>query len=334
MPDHFVPENQQHLQDAIAWALAHEEPLQVIGTGSRAMIGNPSSARRQLSMRNFCGITLYEPEELILQTHAATPMQVILHTLDDAGQCLPFDPPDYSAVLGSDNEQTAGTIGGLIGCGLAGSRRVKYGAIRDYVLGFQAVSGRAEWFKSGGRVVKNVTGYDLSKIFTGHWGTLGVVSNFTIKTGPKPHISTTILAPATLNQAQALMTKALRCPHDVCAAAWLPKSCARVCHLAHEAVCILRLEGTEISVRTRASELQDILHAEFPDMIFDSLHDDYHSWEAVKNLTPFVGTKSRLWRIATQATKAAQLLQDAIAGLQNLGHDVPHGFLDWGGVLT
>jgi len=161
MVDSFRPETETQLIDAIAWANSAAEPLEVTGAGTKRGLGRPVQAAHQLDMSSFSGIHLYEPEELVLGAGPATPLAEIEALLAENKQQLAFEPPDYSGLL---NTASSGTIGGVISCNLAGPRRIKDGAARDHFLGFDAVSGRGLAVKSGGRVMKNVTGYDLSKL--------------------------------------------------------------------------------------------------------------------------------------------------------------------------
>ena len=190
-PSVLRPETPEDVRDIVAAAVSAEEPLAVEGTGSKRGLGRPVQAARTLSLSAMSGITLYEPEELVLSAKAGTPIAEIEALVDAHGQRLEFEPIDYGPLHGLDPGR--GTLGGVIACNLAGPRRLKQGAARDHILGVNAVSGRAEIFKSGGRVVKNVTGYDLSKGLTGSYGTLAVMTDITIKVLPKTEAETTLV---------------------------------------------------------------------------------------------------------------------------------------------
>src|SRR5579864_7211182 len=187
----FRPHDERELSDIVAAALAREEPLEIVAGGSKRGLGRPLQTPHTLDMSAFAGIRSYEPEELVLTAGAATPMQVIERALAERGQMLAFEPPDWRRLLGSENAQP--TLGGVTACNLSGPRRIKAGAARDHLLGFRAVSGRAEAFKAGGRVVKNVTGYDLSKLMAGSYGTLAALEEVTVKVLPRPETAATVL---------------------------------------------------------------------------------------------------------------------------------------------
>ena len=146
------PATEAELAEMIAGA---EAPLEVIGNGSKRQLGHPVQAAATLDMSTFSGVIAYEPEELILDVGAATPLADIEAMLSQRGQQLAFEPPDWSALLGS---HSSGTVGGLVACNLSGPRRIKAGAARDHILGIHGVTGAGNIFKAGARVVKNVTG--------------------------------------------------------------------------------------------------------------------------------------------------------------------------------
>ena len=201
MTDTLKPRDAQEVEEAVRWALGEEKPLEIVGQGSKRAIGRPSQTDLTLDLSDVTGVTLYEPAELVLAAHAGTPLAEIEKLLDDNNQQLGFEPIDYGPLLGQPAGQ--GTIGGVIAANLSGPRRVKIGAARDHFLGVAAVTGRGDTIKSGGRVVKNVTGYDLCKLFAGSWGTLAVMTDVTIKVLPKPETEATILV-AGLDDARAV----------------------------------------------------------------------------------------------------------------------------------
>jgi len=165
MADTFDPADTEDVRAIVADALASKTPLEIAGNGSKRSIGRPVGLNYVLSTAQLSGVTLYEPDELVMRAGPGTPMKQIRLQLEQHGQMLAFEPPDYGPLLGGPPD--AGTIGGIIAGNLAGPRRIKAGAARDHFLGVEAVSGRGEIFKSGGRVVKNVTGYDLCKLMAG-----------------------------------------------------------------------------------------------------------------------------------------------------------------------
>src|SRR6185437_2593670 len=185
----------------------------ILGNGTKRVIGRPIVTPHRVSTAKLSAVTLYEPEELILSAKAGTPLSEIEALLAQHNQQLAFEPPHWG------NQ----TIGGVIATGFSGPRRIKAGAVRDHLLGFTAVNGRAEIFKAGGRVVKNVTGYDLSKLMAGSFGTLAVLTDITLKVLPRPEAQATLVR---TNQSArdgiALLNKALGQPYEITAAAWLP----------------------------------------------------------------------------------------------------------------
>ena len=185
------PANEAEVREAIADALAAKTPLEIRGAGTKRALGHPTNGTRVLDMTQLSGIPLYEPDELVLRALPGTPLSEVEARLTQHGQMLAFEPPDYAALLGA--VAGAQTIGGVIACNLSGPRRLKAGAARDHFLGFRAVSGRGEIFKSGGRVVKNVTGYDLCKLIAGSYGTLAALTETTMKVLPAPEKMRTVL---------------------------------------------------------------------------------------------------------------------------------------------
>src|SRR5450756_2981894 len=162
MTDILKPRDAKEVEDAVRWALGNDKALEVVGQGSKRAIGRPSQTDLTLDLSGLSGVTLYEPEELVLSAKAGTPLAEIEALLEKNNQELAFEPMDYGPLLGGAAGQ--GTIGGTIATNLSGPRRIKAGAARDHFLGLSAVTGRAETIKSGGRVVKNVTGYDMCKL--------------------------------------------------------------------------------------------------------------------------------------------------------------------------
>ena len=191
MSEPLRPREPKQVEEAVAWALAQGKTLELIGCGTKRAIGRAAQWDATLDLSGLTGVTLYEPEELVLSAKAGTPLTEINALVAEQRQQLAFEPMDYGPLLGG--EPGAGTIGGAIGANLSGPRRIKAGAARDHFLGFSAVSGRGETFKSGGRVVKNVTGYDLCKLMAGSWGTLAALTDVTIKTLPRPETEQSIL---------------------------------------------------------------------------------------------------------------------------------------------
>ena len=331
MSETWKPESEDQVVEAVAWAAAESAPLEVIGRASKRGLGRPVQAAQGLDLSGLTGITLYEPEELVLSARSGTALAEITAALDGKGQQLAFEPPDLGPLLGAAAD--AGSIGGLVACNLAGPRRLKAGAARDHFLGFSAVSGRGESFKSGGRVVKNVTGYDLCKLLAGSYGTLAVMTTVTLKVLPKPEKTRTVLLYG-LDERQAVtaMTRALTSAHEVSGAAHLPAAVAGALAVpyvdeAGGAVTALRVEGPAPSAEYRAAalrrELADLAETE-------ELHGRNSSqlWRAVGNVEPFVAMpESLVWRLSVPPQSGPEVL-DRLSGLAGLSH-----YSDWGGGL-
>jgi glycolate oxidase FAD binding subunit len=255
MTEILKPADAAQVADLLAWAVGEEVPVEIVGSGSKRGLGRPMGEGNRtvghtLDLSALSGITLYEPEELVLTARAGTPVAEIEAAVAAHNQQLAFEPPDFGALYGTGS----GTLGGLVSANLGGPRRLKAGAARDHVLGFDAVSGRGEAFKAGGRVVKNVTGYDLCKIVSGAYGTLVALTEITIKVLPGPEETRTlVLAGLSDADAQRAMAKAIGSSHEVSAAAHLPAVGTE------PATTLLRLEGFGPSVTARGAALRDML---------------------------------------------------------------------------
>src|SRR5215467_15086874 len=223
MSEPLRPVDSKQVEEAISWALAQSKALELIGHGSKRAIGRAAQWDATLDLSALSGVTLYEPEELVLSAKAGTALHEIEALVAEKRQELAFEPMDYGPLLGGD--AGAATIGGAIAANLSGPRRIKAGAARDHFLGFTAVSGRGETFKSGGRVVKNVTGYDLCKLMAGSWGTLAAMTDVTIKTLPIAETEQTVLVLGLdAVTAAKVMAAAMGSFADVSAAAHVPAS--------------------------------------------------------------------------------------------------------------
>jgi glycolate oxidase FAD binding subunit len=312
MNDILKPRDAVEVEEAVYSALAGGKTLEVIGRGTKRAIGRAAQWDATLDLSGLTGVTLYEPEELVLSAKAGTPLAAIEALVAASKQELAFEPMDYGVLLGG--EADAGTIGGAIAANLSGPRRIKAGAARDHFLGFSAVSGRGETFKSGGRVVKNVTGYDLCKVIAGSWGTLAAMTDVTVKTLPKAETEATIMV-LDLDDvtARKVMAAAMGSYGDVSAAAHLPAAvAARIPEIASApgAVTAFRLEGVAPSVAQRKNVLEKLLApfgalgtlAEAPSRVL---------WRAIRDVTPFaaagIAGKRDIWRLSTAPTRGPEL---------------------------
>lgn len=294
--------------DVAAIVAGTARPLEPVGSGSKRQIGKPVDAQL-LDLGALAGIVAYEPAELVLTAGAATPLVDVERALAAHGQRLAFEPPDFGPLLGRGRGQT---LGGVLASNLAGSRRVTAGAARDHFLGFRAVTGRGEPFKAGGKVVKNVTGYDLPKLLAGSWGTLAVLTEVTIRVVPAPELDRTlVVAAGSTAECLALLGAALRSPHDVSAAGVDPERGA-----------LLRLEGFAPSVDARTRALCTELRCE-PQQVLEG-GESRDCWHALASGTPLAAS-AVVWRISVPPTDAPRVLE-------RLGTE--RYLVDWGGGLV
>lgn len=333
MADTLQPRDAKDVEAAVQWVLAEGKATEIVGHGSKRVIGRPAQTDLTLDLSALSGITLYEPEELVLSAKAATPLAEIEALVAAKGQQLAFEPMDYATLLGGVAGR--GTIGGALAANLSGPRRIKAGAARDHFLGFSAVSGRGETFKSGGRVVKNVTGYDLCKLIAGSWGTLAAMTEVTIKVLPAAETEETLLIRG-LEPAQAVeaMTTAMGSACDVSGAAHLPPEVATsipaVAGAAGGGITALRLEGFSPSVVHRRGVLQGLMKP-FGDLATIDASVSRAFWKAVRDVTPFAagreGMERPLWRISTAPDRGAEL------GATIAERDGAKVLYDWAGGL-
>jgi glycolate oxidase FAD binding subunit len=306
------PRDAKAVEEAVQWAVSEGKTLEIVGSGSKRAIGRPTQTDATLDLSALSGITLYEPEELVLSARAGTPLKEIETLLASRGQQLAFEPMDCGPVLGGSSG--AATIGAVLATNLSGPRRIKAGAARDHFLGFHAVSGRGEAFKSGGRVVKNVTGYDLCKLMTGSWGTLAALTDVTLKTLPKAETEETVLVHGLDTQAAvSAMTSAMGSAADVSGAAHMPADIAACMPVgamasASAAMTALRLEGFAPSIGYRKEVLEKLLRS-FGELSTVGPAASQSLWRAVRDATPFTaGTdESPLWRLSIPPSRAVEL---------------------------
>lgn len=314
LPHNLKPRDANDVEDAVQWALGGGKAIEIVGHGSKRAIGRPAQTDVTLDLSGLTGVTLYEPEELVLSAKAGTPLAEIEALTAAKGQMLAFEPMDYGPIFLS--KAGRGTIGGVLATNLSGPRRIKAGAARDHFLGFSAVSGRGETFKSGGRVVKNVTGYDLCKLMAGSWGTLAAMTEVTIKVLPAPETETTVLVLGLDDtKAVAAMAAAMGSSCEVAGAAHLPAAVAARIPLGAavaqgRALTALRLEGVAPSVAHRKAVLKGAMKT-FGEVGAIDHAVSRNLWRAIRDVTPFAarqtGTDQPLWRVATEPARGAEL---------------------------
>nr|WP_172887619.1 FAD-binding protein [Variibacter gotjawalensis] len=301
MTSTLKPRDANDVQVIVRDAVAGAQTLEIIGQGSKRTVGRPAQWDLTLDLSTLSGVTMYEPAELVLSAQAATPIAEIERLVAESHQELAFEPMDLGPVLGLP--AGAGTIGGVIAANLSGPRRIKAGAARDHFLGFTAVSGRAETFKSGGRVVKNVTGYDLSKLMAGSWGTLAVMTDVTVKVLPRAETEATIVVLGLDDVAAVrLLNIAMGSAGEVSAAAFVPAGVAdrlSIAVAAGRSVTALRLEGVPPSIAHRRAIVETLLGAMAALVLTEQESRDF--WRGIRDALPFAaqpGTQRALWRIS------------------------------------
>jgi glycolate oxidase FAD binding subunit len=319
--DLLTPTDEEAIAAAIRRAAASQEPLTVVGNGTKSAMLRPVQAARSLSARNLTGITVYSPKELIISARAGTLLSEIEAAVAEQGQHIIAEPPDPGGPQ---------TIGGVVATNLSGPRRVAWGAMRDHVLGVRAVTGHGELIHSGGRVLKNVTGLDLCKLLTGSHGTLAVITEVTLKVLPAPEgVGTLVLPGLDAAAGVAALSAALGSPYSVSAAAWLPAdAAARIPLLAtfHGPVALVRIEDFVASVAYRTHKLHDDLGGR------GEILDDPGSrsiWRAIRDKEPLVAaTDGAVWRVSVRPSAGPQVLHSVADACG------ARGYLDWGGGLV
>lgn len=316
------PGTEEAIAAVIAQAHAAREPILVEGHGSKRAMLRPVQAARTLSTRNYAGVTLHAPTELILSARSGTPIAEIAATLAEGGQQIIAEPPDLSALLGGGGA----TLGGVVAANLSGPRRVAWGAMRDHVMGMRFVNGSGEVLRSGGRVLKNVTGLDLCKLLAGSQGTLGVITEITLKVLPAAERAGTLVLPGLdARRAVAALAAALGSPFGVSGAAFLPEdAAARAPELSGFAggVALARLEDFAPNVAYRLAKLRAELGGE--------MLDDAASralWRRIRDAEVLqAAPDDAVWRVSVRPSAGPE----AAAALEEAGARL---FLDWGGGL-
>ena len=324
----FQPSDAAEAAEIVAWAAAESQSLEIVAGGSKRGLGRPPRADHRFDVSRLAGIVDYEPAELILTARAATPMAEIEAQLEAKRQMLAFEPPDWRGLIGGGGEPT---LGGALACNLAGPRRVRAGSARDYFLGFSAINGWGEIWKAGGKVVKNVTGYDMCKLQAGAYGTLSVLVEVTLKVMPKPETACTILLQSMADEiAIPELSRALNTPYEVSAAAHLPASVARRSGVASVAeglgaVTALRLEGPAPSVAFRADAIELLLgHG----LRLDAAETG-RLWTEVGQVRPLLESGARcVWRLCPTPT-----LAPAVTNALRAQFASAEAYYDWGGGL-
>jgi glycolate oxidase FAD binding subunit len=316
----MAPERESEVEQIVRSACAEGAKLDIIGGGALAGLGRPRAGERRLSLAGLAGIVFYAPAEMTLCAKAGTTIEEVEAAVSEKGQILPFEPLRPRALWGEAGEPT---LGGMVATNLSGPRRITAGAVRDNVLGLRVVNGLGQALKCGGRVMKNVTGLDLTKLNCGAHGTLGVVTEATIKLAPRPEAETTLVIPG-LDDARAIeaMTRAVGSPFGVSGAAWLQSGMG-----GDVARTLLRVEGFPESVNVRAHRLAALL-AEFGQARKVEGKESAGLWRSVRDAEFVAEPRGRaIWRVSVAPSQAA-------AFVARLGATALARYYDWGGGLV
>ncbi|MBX9591545.1 MAG: glycolate oxidase subunit GlcE [Hyphomonadaceae bacterium] len=325
------PVDEREFARVLAEAAATGTPLEISGGGSKQSIGRPMQTSATVSAKAMRGITLYEPSEMVMSARAGTSLSQIESDLADHGQMLAFEPAELGPLMGGEPGQA--TIGGVFATNFSGARRVSIGAARDHLLGVRAINGRGEIFKSGGRVMKNVTGYDLCRGLSGSWGTLAVLSEVTFKVLPMPEDTATLVLLGLPDEfAVEALCSAMSSPFEVSGAVHLQAAlAARLEHAGlssqGKAVTALRVENFTKSVRYRTDRIKNLLKA-YGDIHELDRDNSLLVWGELRRLSVLRGGEGPVWRIST-APAAGPKVVAAISAYMDC-----RAFYDWSGGLV
>jgi glycolate oxidase FAD binding subunit len=330
VPSEVRPVDEREVAQVLREAAETKTPLELKGGGSKHNVGRPMTTSMCVSTRALRGITLYEPNEMVMGARAGTPLTELEDNLAKHGQMLAFEPLSLAAVCGG--EARTATIGAVFATNLSAARRLTAGAARDHLLGVRAVNGRGEIFKAGGRVMKNVTGVDLCRGLAGSWGTLAVLSEVTFKVLPLPeHTETLVLLGLPDEIALEVLGSAMGTPYEVSGAIHLqPAMAARLEHQGlagqGQAVTALRLENFTRSVAYRKAKLKAHLTA-YGDIHELDRDNSLALWQELARLTPLARSEAPLWRLSTAPSTGPKVVA-AIARYMDCS-----AFYDWAGGL-
>ena len=331
------PQNEIEVSNFIKKFYKSNVPIELIGSGSKRKIGKPLQCSKTLNLTKLNGIIEYLPEELYIKVKACTSIQQIEEELKKNKQQLAFEPIDFGYLF--NGKSNYGTAAGQIACNISGSRRFKVGSVRDHVLGFRGVNGKGEIIKSGGNVVKNVTGYDLSKLVCGSYGTLIALTEITFKVLPAPEVSKTlIIHDKKIEPATFLLEQAISSSNDISGAAFFPiepkvpgcvmniEETFKLNDLKHGgSLTAIRIEGSKKSINLRIQNLIDELKiVNFNISILDTYQSEIF-WNKVKSLDFFSSSKNNILRIVIPPSECVQLVYQ-------LSNKFKY-YLDWGGAL-
>ncbi len=313
----LTPKNEEEIAEIVHEHAREKKPLRILGGGTRQGLGHAVDGR-SISTLKLNGITLYEPASLTMVVKAGTPLKTIEKALAKQGQHLPFEPADYRVLLGSRGEPT---IGGLVACAISGPRRIQAGALRDSLIGVRFINGEGDIIKSGGRVMKNVTGYDLVKLLAGSYGTLGILSELSFKLLPAPErVANIEIENLDDEKAVEAMSIALGSPFDVSAAAHFKTK--------KTGTTMIRLEGFKQSVLYRSEQLKQLLDEFGKTKIVADQSKVKSKWSDIRDVTSFGDKRGAVWRLSLKPSDSP-----AVVAVIREAHEL-EAIYDWGGGLV
>ena len=333
----YFPEDETQISSVVKELFKKNQPAEVIGLGSKSFIGNKIQSAKKLSLSKLSGIIEYLPEELYIKVKANTPVELIEKELEKNNQELAFEPIDFGFV--ENGKSNKGTIAGCLSCNFAGSRRFKVGSVRDHILGFRGVNGKGDIIKSGGTVVKNVTGYDLSKLVSGSFGTLVALSEITLKVLPKKKSSNTItIHTEDKKLVNELFEKISSSSSEVSGAVYVPEEPKDDSYNQNKEMLFkfndlkfqgsflaLRIEGDKLSIEERIKVLTMELELQNLNTSILDVHQSVPLWKKINSLELFENTKNNLLRAVIPPSKGNELIQ-------KIGNKFKY-YIDWCGSL-
>ena len=319
--DVLKPEDEQNVSEIIRKTYKKNLPIEIVGSNSKKFIGYNLQTAKTLDFSNLTGIVEYLPEELYIKVKAGTPLNFIEETLEKNNQQLAFEPIDFGFI--QNGKSNKGTIGGYVSCNFAGSRRFKLGSVRDHILGFRGVNGKGDIIKSGGIVVKNVTGYDLSKVVTGSFGTLVALTEVTLKVSPKkPSQSTIAIHTEDLKKVSQLFDKILNSSNEISGSVYIPdepkskkfelnkNQIFKFNDLKYEGSFLaFRLEGDKKSIEERKKNLAKELELNKLKTSTLDIHQSVLFWQKINNLELFASTKNNVLRAVVPLANNEKLMK-------------------------
>ena len=331
------PQNEREVATLIRKFYKSNIPIELIGSGSKRKIGKTLQCAKTLNLSKLNGIIEYLPEELYIKVKAGTSIKAIEQELKKNNQQLAFEPIDFGYFLNGKSDY--GTAAGQVACNISGSRRFKVGSIRDHVLGFRGVNGRGEIIKSGGVVVKNVTGYDLSKLICGSYGTLVALTEITFKVLPLPEESKTlVINNQKIEKAVHFLDKSISSSNDISGAVFFPdrpmisgsskniENTFKLNDLKQEgSITAIRIEGSKNSIDHRIENLINELEIINLNVSILEVHQSEVFWNKVKTLEFFSNSKNSIIRIVIPPSECVNLIYQFSSKFKY--------YLDWGGAL-